>query len=188
MDAQIIEQWVKIAVLGDGGVGKTALCQRLTEDKFEEQSLEMTIGANVYKYELENQLIKGFFIFDLGGQDAKTSPETTSDVFVRGSSALLLLYDITSIFSFMSLTEFWLPFINKHVPKIPIILIGNKHDISEYEEVTINLVKAFISENRGKFNIGPHLRVSAKTGENIPKLILKIIEIIVLYQRFRISD
>ena len=133
-------------------------------------------------------MLRGFFIFDLGGQDAKTAPDTTSDVFIRGSSALLLLYDITSIFSFMSLTEFWLPFIDRHVPSIPIILVGNKQDIHEYEEVPQNLVKAFTSENRGKYNIGPHLRVSAKTGENIPKLISKIIEIIFLYQRLGISD
>lgn len=180
------DRWLKIAVLGDGGVGKTALCLQLTEHTFEEYRLEMTIGANVFKYDQETHPFRGFYIFDLGGQDAKTDPK--ADVFVRGSAALILVYDITSFFSFMSLSEDWLPFIARHVSRIPIILVGNKLDIIDHEEVPQDLVDTFITENRARFNIEAHLRLSAKTGENIPELMEKVIDSILLYHRLGILE
>jgi len=178
---------LKVSVVGDGGVGKTSLCFRATEGAFQE-NCELTIGANVFKYEIKTDKLWRLMLFDLGGQDAKQSPN--ADVFIRGSSAAILIYDISSILSFFSLETDWLPFIKNVVPKIPIVVCGSKLDIEPgHVEVSIDIVDAFMAENAGHFNlVAPPLRVSAKTGENIEQVMRKVVESIALYQQLGISD
>lgn len=177
----------KIGVLGDGGVGKTSLCVRATEGIFQE-NLALTIGANVYRYELKTDQYWELMLFDLGGQDAKEAPN--ADVFVRGSAAIILVYDMSSILSFFSLDADWLPFIQQFIPKVPIIVVGSKLDVEpEQIEVPEELIEAFITKNSGPFNlVSPSLQVSAKTGHNLEQMMHQVVESITLYQTLGISE
>jgi small GTP-binding protein len=178
---------LKVTVIGDGGVGKTTLCHRATEGVFQ-NNFALTIGLNVFKYELSTKNALGLMLFDLGGQDAKYG--ANADVFIRGSSAAIVVYDLSSIISFFSLTADWLPFIQLYVPKIPLILVGSKSDIPpEDVEVPEDIVEAFIAENLDQFNImTPSLQVSAKTGQNVDKMMQQVMDGINLYQTLGIID
>jgi len=181
------QKFLQVCVVGDGGVGKTTLCHRATEGVFQ-NNFALTIGLNVFKYEVRSDNIQRLMLFDLGGQEAKYG--ANADVFIRGSSAAILIYDLSSIISFFSLTADWLPFIHLYVPKIPLILVGSKSDIPpDHIEVPEDLVEAFIVENLHQFNImTPSLQVSAKNGQNIDKMMQQVIDGINLYQTLGIID
>lgn len=181
------QNFLKVSVIGDGGVGKTTLCHRATEGIFL-NNFALTIGLNVFKYEVRTDKLWRLMLFDLGGQEAKYG--ANADVFIRGSSAAILVYDLSSIISYFSLTADWLPFIQLYVPKIPLILVGSKSDIPPEEvEVPEDLVEAFIAENLDQFNImTPSLHVSAKTGQNVDKMMRQVIDGINLYRTLGIID
>ena len=58
----------KTVLIGDGGVGKTSIAVRYTEDRFDEQ-MKMTIGVNFASKKVQ---ISGsevtLLLWDLGGQ------------------------------------------------------------------------------------------------------------------------
>ncbi|MFW9794667.1 MAG: GTP-binding protein, partial [Candidatus Thorarchaeota archaeon] len=58
----------KTVLIGEGGVGKTSLAVRYTEDRFDQQ-MKMTIGVNfaTKKIRVEGQEIT-LLLWDLGGQ------------------------------------------------------------------------------------------------------------------------
>ena len=97
------------------------------------------------------------------------------DVFIRGSVGVILLFDCSSILSFFSLEEVWLPFIKRHLQDIPLVLVENKCDQDSYVEASDRQIETFFHENSKNFNINSHIRVSAKTGSNIEDVIHDIV-------------
>lgn len=180
-------KFLKVCLLGDGGVGKTSLCHRAVEGTFQENS-DLTVAVNVFQYEIKTDHLWRLMLFDLGGQDSKDGPN--ADVFIRGASAVILVYDTSSILSFFSLSADWLPLIQRHVPRIPVIIVGTKYDIyPDAVEVPIDLVDSFIMEHAGQFNlVTPSLQISSKTGHNIWQMMKQVVESIALYRNLGISD
>jgi len=166
------DPYLKIAVLGDSGVGKTSLCTRLTKDYFH-PGYELTVGLHIHSYVVEvDGRPRRILLYDVAGQPRFGD---MLDVFIRGSVGVLLLFDCSSILSFFSLEEVWLPFIKRHLKDIPLVLVENKCDQDSYIEATNRQIETFFHENSKKFNINSHIRVSAKTGSNIEDVIHDIV-------------
>lgn len=74
----------------------------------------------------------------------------------------MLVYDITSKESFLSLAR-WIAEAKAHGNKdITLTLVGNKADLEEKREVTIEEAQKFANEHQLAF-----IETSAKTGENV---------------------
>ncbi|MHA1126449.1 MAG: Rab family GTPase [Candidatus Heimdallarchaeota archaeon] len=119
----------KIVVLGDGGIGKTSICNYLTTGEFF-GSYKLSIGADFFskKLEVDGENIT-LQITDIGGQDQFAE---ISNIFTKGAHGALLAYDTTRRDSLDSLDR-W---INKLEDiNIPKVLVSTKNDVEELREV-----------------------------------------------------
>lgn len=120
----------KICVVGDGGVGKTSMVLRYTDDTFKENYM-MTIGSNfatksVDLPEFPQYNIK-LQIWDLAGQKHFSFVRPP---FYRGASGIVYVFDLTRRSSFTNLLE-WKTEVEKVVTGRPSILVGNKLDLAD---------------------------------------------------------
>jgi len=119
--------------VGDGGVGKTSMVLRYTENKFKENYI-MTIGTNfgMKSIELpekpEDKIT--LQIWDLAGQDQFQS---VRPVFYQGAKAILYVFDLTRKSSLFNLFK-WKEEVEEIVGSIPCILVGNKLDLVNFEK------------------------------------------------------
>ncbi len=159
----------KIVLIGDGGVGKTALMERIQGYGFK-SIYNITIGANISVTDIsvEDRLYK-FQIWDLAGQKRFI---VVRGMFYRGSHAAILVYDQSRQESFNNLERWKRELYTKVRQKIPILIIGNKNDLKKNDvprELLQNYIKKCNSEYKAekiKYEV-PFLSTSALTGNNV---------------------
>ena len=146
----------KIIFVGDAGVGKTSIINRIVDNPFNE-SYEMSIGVDFMSKNLRyhGQNIK-LQIWDSAGQEKYKGLIPS---YVRNSSIVFVVYDISSKNSFNNVPS-WISFI-KSIENTKIILCGNKIDLTT-REVQKNEGEKF-AQKEGI----PFFEVSAKTNDNI---------------------
>jgi small GTP-binding protein len=152
----------KTVLVGEGGVGKTSLAVRYTEDRFD-QKMKMTIGVNfaTKKVRVSGNEIT-LLIWDLGGQPR--FQEVISDYFI-GSKLGIAVYDVGRIFTLHRLTN-WIDRLHAVVPGCEIFLVGNKIDERiEGMGVTREDAEEFASRYNAQM-----FEVSAKTGKGVLEL------------------
>ncbi|MFX0195687.1 MAG: Rab family GTPase [Candidatus Hodarchaeota archaeon] len=177
------EYYLKIAVLGDAGVGKTSLCTRLTKDYFC-PGYELTVGLQIHSYvaSLKGQS-QHILLYDVAGQPRFGE---MLDVFIRGSVGVILVYDCSSILTFLSIEDIWLPFIRKNLPNVPIVLVASKSDQEDFKEVSESQVEALLLVLGDEFNFVSVINTSAKIGTNVKDMIHEIVAVCEMHPLFRI--
>lgn len=151
---------VKLAVVGDGGVGKSTLISRLATGEFIDKN--MTIGFDVESWTIstngDSEAIK-VACFDFGGQKQFRFFQGS---LILGAKAALIVFDCNSYMSLMKIRE-WMDLL-VGVPDDKKLLVGTKVDMGSgipYED---------IQEIAEEFGID-YILLSSKTGENFPQLI-----------------
>jgi small GTP-binding protein len=153
----------KSIVVGDGGVGKTALTLRFSKDFFSED-YKMTIGVDFHVKTLtidtnEGPIRSKLQIWDTGGQERFSS---IRPMYYRGSLGALLIFDLTNYESFEHLPQ-WIEEVRANVKNdIPLLLLGNKSDLIDQRSVSNEEINDFT----GKFNLY-YMETSAKTGDGV---------------------
>ena len=151
---------IKIGLLGDSKVGKTAICERLLNLEFSEDCIG-TIG-NVKletKFQLKNGSDIKLILWDSAGQERFRSVAMGALKAVKG---IVLVFDITSKKSFDNI-EMWLKQINDQCNNPCLVLFGNKFDLpAELREVTNDEIKNFCEQK----NLA-YFETSAKTKQGI---------------------
>ncbi|BGP53550.1 RAS2 protein [Rhodotorula sphaerocarpa] len=143
---------VKIVILGDGGVGKTALSLRLSHNFFVEDSYRKHAVVDGQPYMLE--------ILDTAGQEEYTA---LRDQWIREGEAFLLVYSITSRASFDRIEKFRLQISRvKESSSIPVVIVGNKVDRAHEREVEARDGAQLAQRLGCRF-----IEASAKTRENL---------------------
>ena len=160
---------IKILTLGDTQVGKSSIVLRYTEDKFDDNQLS-TIGID-YKtkfMKMDDSSVK-VLIWDTAGQEKF---QNIAKQYYKGANGVLLIYDICSRKTFERI-EFWLKELkeNNRIDELFICLVGNKNDMEDKREISIEEGKKYANDN----NI-PFLEVSAKSGKGIIDLFKKVIK------------
>ena len=117
----------KIIFIGDSNVGKTAIANRLAQDRFD-CHYQATIGVDFYSItlDIDDNRIKTH-IWDTAGQECFSSIITT---YYRGVAGAVLVFDVGRESSFHK-CHYWLNQVvqkgsEKHKPFL--LLIGNKCD------------------------------------------------------------
>ncbi len=148
----------KLILIGDHAVGKTSLIRRFVQNKFEEDYIS-TIGVEILKKDvnLTEKTHISFLLWDIGGQTTQMAPYRKR--FYTGANSALLVIDRTKSNVEKSI-EFWAKDLKEVVfDDIPIVLVGNKSDLSESIVVTEERIKE-IAKKYGFY----YIVTSAKTG------------------------
>jgi small GTP-binding protein len=152
----------KVALIGEGGVGKTSLAVRYTEDRFDQQ-MKMTIGVN---FATKRVNVAGtdltLLIWDLGGQPR--FQDVVMDYF-RGSKLGIAVYEVSRSFTMYRLDN-WIAKLHNSVPDCDVFLVGNKIDERlPGMGVTKEEAQRFADQYHAQV-----FEVSAKTGEGVREM------------------
>lgn len=150
----------RLVLIGDSGVGKTALLLRYSDNMFH-TSFITTIGIDfrIKTIEVDGKRVK-LQIWDTAGQEQFHSVASS---YYRNAHGIMLIYDITSAESFIHISK-WASNISNNAPtNVKQVLVGNKSDMGENKRV--------IEKDRGKtladeLNMS-FLETSAKTDTNV---------------------
>ncbi|GMP69149.1 hypothetical protein CsSME_00028519 [Camellia sinensis var. sinensis] len=154
---------VKLVLLGDSGVGKSCIVLRFVRGQFDPTS-KVTVGASFLSQTiaLQDSTTVKFEIWDTAGQERYAA---LAPLYYRGAAVSVIVYDITSPESFTK-AQYWVKELQKHgSPDIVMALVGNKADLQEKREVSVQDGIDYAEKN-GMFFI----ETSAKTADNINQL------------------
>ena len=148
----------KVVVVGDGGIGKSTMIQRLITGKF--VPMKITIGtdlATIHK-DIDSNSIK-LQVWDFAGEKRF---RFFLPNYARGAKGCLLCYDVTRYTSFQNLPE-WYDIIRQSALNPIFILVGCKQDLGEMKRT---VTKEEAEKFQKKYNIPYFFETSSKTGFN----------------------
>ncbi len=163
------ETILKIIILGSSEVGKTSILNRYFNNEFT-PSLLSTIGIDFKTkyFKFDDEKIKFNFI-DTAGQEKFRAISVN---YLKGTNGVILVYDITNKQTF-DLIQGWIDDINaNNKTNIGKVLLGNKSDLQEQRDVSVEDAEKLANDLGCKFFEG-----SAKTGENIVEAMDEITKI-----------
>lgn len=148
----------KVVCFGDGGVGKTSLIVRLTENRFSED-YKMTLGTSfaAHTINIEDKIVT-LQIWDLGGQPSFSHLRS---FFYAGAKGAVIVFDLTDVKSFQNVTT-WYKELRSVCGDVPIVLIGNKNDLAGNRVVSRQEAE-MLARSLG----APYIETSAKTGDKV---------------------
>ena len=116
----------KVVIVGDQGVGKTCLLQRLIEHRFS-STMQPTIGTSTQNYTVQcsNGRSVTLALWDTAGQEQYHS---LTQVYFRDSQAAVVVYDARNSNSVDRVIE-WIRKYHEIVPDGFVAVAGNKSDL-----------------------------------------------------------
>ncbi|XP_034489053.1 ras-related protein rab7-like isoform X2 [Drosophila innubila] len=130
--------FLKVLLLGNPNVGKTALVNRYVNEVFD-NNYKVTIGADYFTKDIFlADRIASLQIWDTAGMERFQS---LGSAFYRGADCCVLVFDVTNRSSFDSLNswrdEFFIQTNPPDPQKFPFIVLGNKSDKTDKRQVTM---------------------------------------------------
>ena len=127
---------MKFVVVGDSGVGKTALCRRIEDDSFKSfytQSIGVNFHTTTFQVGSESVIVQHL---DIAGFERFSG---MTQHYYRGAVGALVVFDLTSEKS-LEATEVWKNDIDTKVctstqENIPCILVGTKYDLKDKQDI-----------------------------------------------------
>ncbi|MES1908499.1 MAG: hypothetical protein MHM6MM_001422 [Cercozoa sp. M6MM] len=149
-----------VVLLGDGGVGKSALVIRWAIDKFLEDyepTIEDTYQRDV---KVDDEFVH-LEILDTAGQEEYSSLEST---WYQQGDAFMLLFAITSLNAFDRVKYHHTKLLRAHEDKdqLPILLVGTKCDLEDERQVERSAAEELATEMDSVY-----IETSALTSTNI---------------------
>ncbi|KOB58600.1 hypothetical protein PFHG_00350 [Plasmodium falciparum HB3] len=164
----------KLVLLGDTSVGKSCIVVRFAKNEFYEYQ-ESTIGAAFMTQLIDiGECTIKFEIWDTAG----SLNFLIFQPFLEVRREAGIVYDITNKKSFEG-AKGWIHELNSvHSNDIIIALAGNKNDLEEHRAVDRELAESFANSNNILF-----IETSAKTGQNVNELFLRIAKKLPLHKK-----
>lgn len=152
----------KIVILGHFGVGKTSLIRRFVTDTFSD-NYKVTIGVHITKKVVEISPTSdiSLILWDLEGTD---DLEGIRQAYLLGTHGVIFVFDISRPSTFQHLNKD-LEIVSSKIPKTPLLVVGNKSDLVDAEEL-----KKTLNDN----SIAVDFLTSAKTGDSVNDLFIKL--------------
>ena len=160
---------LKVLLIGDSSVGKTALIWKYIDGSFSLNHV-ITVGVECRnKKIIINNLEIKLQIWDTSGQEIYRS--VTKSIY-RNSDALIFVFDITNENSFNHIKD-WMTdseMVGKDFKKI---LIGNKSDLIDERKINKETIENYVKLNNMKY-----FETSAKNGKNLDVIFTEIVKLI----------
>ncbi|MEL6871319.1 MAG: Rab family GTPase [Pseudomonadota bacterium] len=148
----------KIMLLGEMGVGKTSIVNRLVFDTFS-GDYGVSIGSDIYQYKVEPSPGEQPFLFNVWDTDGSFGETIFKSVYIRGAHAAVILGDVTRKQTLETMARLAVRF-EEELPGRYFCCVLNKVDLLEDGE-TPELPERLVS--RGL----PYITTSARTGANV---------------------
>jgi len=156
----------KLVLLGDAGVGKSALVLRFVRDEWSESS-ESTIGAAFLSksFTVDRAPVR-CEIWDTAGQERYRA---LAPMYYRGAAAALIVYDMTSRESFEGAKRWVHELQRTSEPGLVVALVANKADMGHARKVDAAEAAAFAAEDGLVF-----METSARSGLNVAEVFIEV--------------
>lgn len=155
-----------IVLLGDGGVGKTAWCERLCKGdfvkKYDPTRAMQTHSVTLCHSSAKHHLIE-YTLRDTCGQEKFGA---TREACYQGADAAILMFDVTSRVTYKNVSTWYKDF-RRVCPQAIVLLVGNKNDCKD------RVVQPRHITFHRKHNL-QYYDVSTKTNHNLEKPLLSI--------------
>ncbi|MEX2721583.1 MAG: GTP-binding protein [Candidatus Wukongarchaeota archaeon] len=166
--------FVKIALLGDGGVGKSTLLKAFTDQTLN-SGYEMTLGIDfaIKKIKVDSQKII-LSLWDFGGQKQFWS---IAETFLTGTMGIAYVYDVANPLSLFELNK-WIEkarefFILKGQKSPYELLVGTKIDFEN--KVDEETLRDFMDQ----FSLKEHMLCSSVLGYNVEEPFMRLLDLII---------
>ena len=161
----------KICLLGDFAVGKTSLIRRFVEGCFDDQYLS-SIGVKISRRIaiLPDEKKVNLIIWDVAGGEEFNGKQAS---YLQGSSAALLVCDLTRKTSLFSLRKYAFR-LREIEPESKFMLVANKCDLDDQFELTQDDLAILADELQAAW-----FMTSAKTGKHVEEAFDKLAKLIV---------
>ena len=159
---------LKIVLIGESGVGKTSIISQFIDQIFQDDQ-QSTIGGtfSTKTIKCSNGKILKFEIWDTAGQERYRS---VTKMFYKDADAAILVYDVTSKYSFEQLKRYWAQQVRDSSPKdIILAIIANKSDLIDKEQVDESEARNYAKEINALFAL-----TSAKNNTGVNDLFIEI--------------
>ena len=165
------EKIIKLAIVGDGGVGKTSLIRAKKDHTFKADS-KLTVGVGIECLPFQYHKLEGkdthFLAVDLGGQERF---HFIHDVYIKGLNIAIIVYDLSRYTTFLNIPK-WFDLITNENPDCPILIVGSKLDLVNEERLLFYkaefelMKKDILDESR----IYGHFVISSKDNMGIEEI------------------
>lgn len=170
---QPLEYALKLLIIGDAGVGKSAIIRRLTNNTFSSH-YKATIGVDfgLLVFKVNEYTTVRLQLWDLAGQERFANLTRN---YYQGAAGALVVYDIKNPKSLEG-AEKWKKDLDAKVTQcdgkpLPAILVANKCDLDESATLP--------TEEMKKMNFSECALTSAKENIGLQEVIRKIAQIII---------
>ena len=168
----------KVCVFADKDVGKKTFASNILHEQLDE-NWGQVMGVEFFTKDItvnrdSNARLQLWLRPNENGFDENRFQDIWK-MYIRGSLGVILMYDITNAKSLIFVSE-GINLLRSEERKydIPILLVGNKLDLEENREISKEQIEQFKEEN----NISESIEISLKTGENVEKMFMKLMEMI----------
>ena len=170
----------KILVLGDWGVGKTSLFNQFEKSiPGAERKPSIKLDLIEFKRTIEGEEIT-IHLYDIPGRELSNANRSKHYLGAHGA---FIIFDICNPNSFRH-APFWIEELMNYngYGKVPIVLVGNKSDLRESSERTLNPIDAKeyvfrLNRTTTKDNVENHFfEISSKSGKGLQLIVDQLIE------------
>ena len=123
---------LKICLLGDCQIGKTAFAKVFAEKQFP-IDYEATVGSDFYVRNMTT--VNGLFQFNLWDLSGDAVYAEVRNEFFKESAVLILMYDVTKPKSFSNMDNWLKEAQRSGGENLPIYVVGTKNDLDDRRSV-----------------------------------------------------
>jgi len=150
----------KIAVCGSGGTGKSAITVQLVSSHFIDTYDPTLEDAYRLQMSVDNNTVI-LDILDTAGQEEYSA---LRESYMRTGQGFIIVYSVVDRLSFEEASKFYhqIVRVKEDLPRVPLVLVGNKIDLGNDRQVTTEEGKALATQFAAAF-----IETSAKNRVNI---------------------
>jgi Ras-related protein Rab-1A len=161
---------LKLIFVGDAGVGKTSLIERIADGKFTPDFVSYTPDFKEKKVQSSEGREVDLELWDTAGQERF---RTITSSYYRGAHLVCLVCDVTSAESFKNVAA-WRDEVERYASHGALrVLLANKIDLADKRVVSPEELKNYAE----RYDL-PLFEVSAKTNSNVDETLQKCVDML----------